>query len=284
MDYRKKVDYSLVTFPSGFSEEDRGFAECCVPLMVFADLSSSDTWKNDYTGVYVKLSSVTDIATITMKKNGIVVPNLGVDILFPNQNFMVAFQYDWKQILATHGAGCYKIYISYTIAGITQSVLFGTYNLRQFDLKLVQGTIRIATIFNEYSLQEEIDFTDSQFADTFRCYGFFGNRKPKTEVNQLIDKGLVSVKTTRTNLWEYELMTEPMNFVHTSKIMDFYLLNEDSCLMSDYNAQNHSYQYLDFPVVLSEMDAEYFENSRMAKVVAKFNKRVEKSKSQYNKK
>jgi hypothetical protein len=284
MDYRKKIDYPLITFPKGFTEEDRGYSECCVPLMVFADAGSTDSWKNDYTGVYVKLSSGSDIATITIKKNGVLVANLGIDVLFPNQNYMVGYEYDWKQILLAYGSGCYQIFINYTIAGISQSILFGTYDLKQFDLLLVQGTIRIATIFDEYSLEYEIDFTDSNFRDTFRCYGFFGNRKPKTEINQLIDKGLVSVKTTRENLWQYELNTDPLNFVHTSRLMDFYLLNEDSCLMSDYNAQNHSYQYLDFPVVLDEMDAEYYDQSRLAKVTAKFGDRTKRSKSQYNKK
>lgn len=282
MDYRKKIDYPLITFPKGFNEEDRGYAECCIPLMVFADLGSNDTWKNDYTGVYVKLN-IGDVATIVMRKNGVIVTDYGVDVLFPNQDYIIGYEYNWKEILQNLDAGCYKIYIDFTIAGITGSMLFGTYNLQQFSIKKVQGTIRIATVFNEYSLKESVDFTDSNFRDTFRCYGFFGNRKPKTEINQLIDKGLISVKTTRENLWQYELMTEPMNFVHTSKLMDFYLLNEDSCLMSDYNAQNHSYQYLDFPCVLDEMDAEYFENSRVAKVLAKFGDRIKKSKSQYNK-
>jgi hypothetical protein len=70
MDYRKKIDYKVIRFPKGIENEDRGLNECCCSFIAVADLTSTDTWKNDKKGVFIKKSSVSDSVAFTITKCG----------------------------------------------------------------------------------------------------------------------------------------------------------------------------------------------------------------------
>jgi hypothetical protein len=281
--FKHKVD--VIRFPKGFSEEERGYEECCVPFLVLADLESNDTWKNDFTGVYVKASSPSDIVSIIIQDfagNDLAI--LGQTVTFPHEDNMTSFIFEWKQYLANYGAGCYKIFIKYTISGVNGFLLFGAYELKPYSVENAMGTVRISTVYDSFNKKENIDFTDSVFKDTVRFNGFFGGRKLRPQIEQLIDVNNVSVKTTREYLNQYELFSDPLNFVHWTKIVDGHLINEDECFISDHNAHNHSYQYLDLPVVLDdEIDATYYDFARTSIIIAKFGDRVKNQKTFYNK-
>jgi len=48
-------------------------------------------------------------------------------------------------------------------------------------------------------------------------------------------------------------------------LTDLYLLSENQLFISDYNAHNHSYRYLDLPAIVQESpEITYFEFSREA--------------------
>jgi hypothetical protein len=283
LNYRKKEDFNVVKLPSGLQPEDRGLIECCCAYDVYADLTSNDSWKNDVKGVYLKRSTSGDTATFKIKDcNNNVLTNYGTVLSFPNDPLTKGFVYNWKQYLQTYGAGVYTISVDYSISGITGTLIFGAFNLQQYSLAKLDETIRLKSLFNSYSMEENIDFTGSNFVDTVRVAGYFGLMQPNVEVNNLIDKGRKMVKTTREYLRSYELTCEPLTSCESPLILK-HLLNEDGCFISDYNISNHSYLYNDFPVIVSgEINCEYPSNARLMRLKATFNDITKNKKSMYN--
>jgi hypothetical protein len=283
LNYRKKEDFNVVKLPSSLQPEDRGLIECCCAYDVYADLTSNDSWKNDVKGVYLKKSTSGDTATFKIKDcNNNVLTNYGTVLSFPNDPLTVGFVYDWKQYLQIYGAGVYTISIDYSISGITDTLIIGAFNLQQYSLDKLNETVRLKSLFNSYSMEENIDFTGSNFVDTVRVAGYFGLMQPNVEINNLIDKGRKMVKTTREYLRSYELTCEPLTSCESPLILK-HLLNEDGCFISDYNISNHSYLYNDFPVIVSgEINCEYPSNARLMRLKATFNDITKNKKSMYN--
>jgi hypothetical protein len=285
MDYRKKINYSLITIPEGIVNEDRGLSECCCKFTAIADVESSDVWKNDVRGVFVKKSAISDTVTFKIFKcgNPVALSNLGETAFFPNEPLGVGFIYDWRQYLIAEGAGEYEITVEFTISGITGGFSFGHYNLNQYTTERLDTTVRIWTEFNSYSLQERFDFTNSNFKDSIRVSGLFGLAQPAPEVNNLITKGRKVVKTTREFVKKYELICDPLTSCESTRIVDFHLLNGDDYFISDHNKCNHSYQYLHFPVsVDGDISSEYPENARLMRLNCTFGDTKKTKKSMYN--
>lgn len=284
MDYRFKNSVKVVRFPKGFEEESRGLKGCCnCKQLVLAHPSEVDTWKNDLTGVYVKLSDPSDSVTFSMEKaDGTVITNLGTVGVFPNDTLAAGFIYEWKQILNTHGAGCYTVKANFTIAGISGGYTVGTYDLKPYSIDTAKRTVRLRAKFNSYYQKLEIDFTNSNFTNTVRFYGFFGEEQPKTEINNLIGKSRVVNKATRENVNEFTLATDPLDICITRQIKTI-LLNEDELFISDHNPDNHDYLLFDKPVSLTEgAEFEYIKKSRLAKVSATFGDKALTDKNYYN--
>jgi len=208
VNYRKKEHFTIVRIPEAFIEADRGklCGSCCKDQLVLADAISTDTHKNDFTGVYLKKGIISDSIVFTMEDcDENVVSNQGEDATFPNDNLAVGYIFDWQKILNTHGVGKYNIKVDFTIAGVTGDFIVGTYELKNFSFDNTRDTVRIYSEFNTYYQRDNVDFTESNFKDTVRFNGFFGHRQPKTEINNLIDKGRTVLKVTRENLNNYTL-------------------------------------------------------------------------------
>lgn len=276
MDYRFKNNALIVRFPKGFEEENRGLKDCCrCKQLVLAHPTETESWKNDCKGVYVKKNEITDLVTITMEDStGNVVSNEGEQAVFPNDNLAFGFIYDWQSVLNTHGIGCYTIKINFTIAGITGGFTWGTYDLRQYSIESARDTVRVKSKFNSYWQKLQIDFTNSNFVDSVRFNGLFGKRQPKTQIENLVDIGRKIVKPTRENLNEYTLETDPLSICITRQLIDFHLLNEDECFITDHNRTNHDYLLLDKPVaVIESPEIDYIDGSRLAQITATFGDR-----------
>jgi hypothetical protein len=282
LNYRKKQELILVKLPVNYSSENKGLNECCFEHKVFADASSNDSWKNDVKGAYIKLSSVSDTCTFIIEKCGVTLPNLGQIITFPNDPLAKGFVYEWKQYLLAHGIGDYTIKIQYSISGVTDTLVVGKYRLQQYNVQLLNYSIRIRSVFNSANLDENIDFTGSNYEDCIRTNGYFGLMEPNVEINNLIDKGRRNVKTSREYVKTYQLDCDFLNFEQSQLVLS-HLLNEDGCYLTDCNVINHSYNYNDLPVILSgELEASYPQNDRLMMLKAKFNDLIQKTKSMYN--
>lgn len=284
MDYRYKNNVVVARFPKGFEEEQRGLKGCCTcKQLVLAHASDVETWKNDLTGVYVKLSSNADAVTFSMEDDtGTIIANLGTVGVFPNDTLAAGFIYDWKQILNSSGAGCYTVKANFTIAGINGGFTIGVYDLKQYSIATAKRTVRLRSKFNSYYQKLEIDFTNSNFTGTVRFYGIFGEEQPKTELRNLIGKSRIINKATRENVNEFTLSTDPLDICITRQIKTI-LLNEDELFISDHNPDSHDYLLLDKPVSLSESaEFEYIYKSRLAKVTATFGDKALTDKNYYN--
>ena len=286
MDYRNKKNVDIVRLPEVFVEEKRLKCAPCSTCkqLVLAHPSENDSYKNDKKGVFVKKGLIADVVTFSMEdEDGNVIANLGDVALFPNDDLAVGFIYDWQQIYNSSGAQCYTIKVNFTIAGISGDYTVGVYTLKKYSIQNARYTVRVFSKFNSASLKYNVDFTDSNFLDSVRFFGFFGNRQPNTEVNQLINKGRVSAKVTRENLNTYFLRTDPINVCITKQLLELHFLHEDEVFLSDHNSSNHSYNYFDLKVVLEDSaEVEYTDGYRKAKINATFSDRAKTNKSYYN--
>ena len=286
MDYRHKNCFNVAKLPDTFEEQVRQNCNNCKDCkeMVLANTLETETYKNDYTGVYLKKSSASDLVLFEMlDSTGAVITNYGDVVTFPQDVLTEGFVYDWKQVLLNHGEGCYGIRVKFDIAGVEGEFMWGKYDLFKYTIKRALTTVRVASEFNSYLLSVDVDFTGSTFRDSVRFHGYFGDRQPETEINNLVDKGRKIVKTTRENLNSYSLMSDPLTINITKQLIDFHFLNEDKMFISDYNAHNHNYQYLDYPVALSgTADVKYTVGTRLASLTANFSDRALNQKSYYN--
>ncbi len=284
MDYRFK--HTLNTFkPDENIETDRGNGDCCCEIPVFADLTSTDEWKSDTTLAYFKKAVSTDTCTFVLTKCGEANPlvNLGTVAVFPNDSLAVGYMFDWEQILSSYGQGKYTITLDYTKAGVAQTKVWGVYRLRAWSMAVVGKYVRLRSVFLSYNQKKDIDFTGSNCFDTIRVPGIFGKRDPRTEVRQLIDKGDVSVKTTRKNDNQYLLETDLIGYCISKYLLDLHLTDEDECYATEHNKKSHFYGYIDFPVVLAESaKPTYYTKERRISVVVTFGDRVKNDNSMYN--
>ena len=285
MDYRYKEKISIIRFPQGFTEEDRGVKNgCCQNFLVLASLSDNDTYKNDKELAFIKKSDPADVVNFTIEKCGTdgALSNLGDVATFAQDDLAVGFMFDWKQYLSTYGTGTYTIKVSFTISGIVGGYDWGVYDLKNFSIANAANTIRVRSKFNSYSMSENIDFSNSNCETTLRLNGYFGNLQNNTEIKQLITKGRVSQKTTRENLVQYELKTNPLLVMFTRRLQ-FQLLNQDECYISDHNRTNHYYNLFDVSCVLDDSaEFTYRPGSRLADVKAIFGIKKKDQKSFYN--
>ena len=237
---------------------------CCCEFDVLAS-SSSDSWKNDITSAWIKLSSETDSAVCFLVKNGVQTTYETTENSFIKEPFALFWTINWFDVLALDGAGCYELKISYNISGIEQTFVWGVYNLKPFTIQNALTTARIRVKLNSFQEIEGIDFTGSNVEDTFRFNGFIGNRQPNTETDNIIYSNREMKKVIRENLNTYEIITDPTCEEHITKLTDLYLLSENELFISDYNAFNHSYKYEDLPVIFETApEITYIEFSRSA--------------------
>jgi len=261
---RTQKKYNAIRLPEIFEEQNRGYFRCCCPFNVLAD-GSSNSWANDITSAWIKLSGPGDTASAILYKNGIPTNYVPDPQPFVNEPNAFYWTIPWKEVLALDGAGCYELKISYDISGIVQDFTWGIYTLKPYTIQNALKTARLRVIFDSQQEIEGINFSGSQVEDSIRFFGYIGNRQPNTEIDNLIYQNREVKKVVRENLNTYEILTDPTCEEHIKKLTDLYLLSENQLFISDYNAHNHSYRYLDIPAIVQESpEITYFDFSREA--------------------
>ncbi|CAB4127967.1 hypothetical protein UFOVP104_6 [uncultured Caudovirales phage] len=254
----------------------------CEPYLVCAS-DSGNSWENDYTSAWIKLFSNSDSYTFNLKKDGVLVDIQPTAKSFINDSLAKYITLDWFEVFTNDGIGCYSIDIDYTISGVTDNIFWGEYKLFEFSNFIVDKTVRLKSVFNSNQSIEGIDFTNTNIVDTFRFKGYFGDRQPHTEIDNLIYSNRESKKVTRENINKYSLSTVPLKYNgYIDRIVDLYLLSENELYISDFNALNPTYNYLDLPVILSESpEIKYNDGIRKASLTATFNDKIKNSRSYY---
>lgn len=279
---RQKFEYKAIKFPQIFIEQNRGLKDCCCKFNVLAG-GSSESWKNDVTSAWLKLSDPTDTLTFQLTKDGQPTIYTCTQNLFPNEENAFYTTIQWSQVLTSDGIGCYKLEVTFNISGVSGSFVWGIYNLQQYTIQKALKTARVRAIFNGYHEIEGIDFTGANVESTHRFFGFIGNRQPNTEIDNIIYSTREMKRVIRENLNDYEIITDPEDECIIKPLVDLYLLSENELYISDYNAHNHSYRYLDIPVIVKESPTiEYKELSRKAVLTCKVEDKFKTNRTYYN--
>jgi hypothetical protein len=278
---RTQKQYGSIKLPTPFVEQDRGFDECCCEYMVLAS-ASQNPFENDVTSAWIEISDPTDQVVFELWKNN---TNTGMmfDLeSFPNEDLAQYITFGWDQVFNEYGAGCYELRVNYEIAGVVGQYIYATYNLKQYTIENALNTARIKVIFNGKHDTSGLDFTGTNIVDTFRFYGYIGNRQPNTEIDNIIYGNREMKRVIRENLNTYEIITDPSLDCIIKPLIDLYLLSENELYISDYNAHNHSYRYIDLPVIVSESpEIEYYEFSRKAKLTCVVSDKFKTNRTKY---
>ena len=251
---RSFAEYQVIRIPTPVTvnEFDEPFRCCDEKQLVLADTTDTASYKNDITSAWIKLSSLTDSITFSLTKNGVVTTYTPIEKRFPNETFGWYTTIEWRDVLASDGAGCYKLELQYSIGGIVRTITWGIYDLKAYSQTTAQNTARLRVKFNLNQEIEGINFTDSNVQDTIRFYGFIGDRQPNMEIDNLIYQDRTLRTVVRENLNTWQIRTDPYTNTIIDLITDLYLLSENELYISDYNVFNHSHSILDVPVIVQE--------------------------------
>jgi hypothetical protein len=235
-----------------FEEDDRGFKICCDPLLVLGS-AAPESWKNDITSAWIKLSDPSDTFEFKLEKDGVEVTSYNFTVEeFPNEDDAFYTTISWIDILTLEGIGCYTLKISYDIGGFQGEFTWGIYKLLPYSIQNALKTARIRVKFNLRQELEGIDFTGANVEDTIRFWGFIGDRQVNMEIDNLVYQDRTVKTVVRENLDQYVISTDPLRSDFTKCLTDLYLLSENEMWISDYNAHNHQYDILDIPVTVEE--------------------------------
>lgn len=273
--------YDSIKLPENFIEQIRGQIGCCCEYLVLAG-NGSETWKNDKTPAWIKLSSGADSVNFILTKNGIATNYVPTQLPFVNQPNSFFTIINWADVLVSDGTGCYELVMDYNISNIVGTISWGIFTLKPYTIENALTTARIWAKFSGVHETDGIDFTGSNVEGTHRFRGFIGNRQPNTEIDNIIYQNRETKRVIRENLNDYEIITEPTDECIIKPMLDIYLLSENELFISDYNAHNHSYRYLDLPVIVSESATiEYKELSRKAVLKCKVSDKFKTNRTFY---
>jgi hypothetical protein len=268
--------------PEVFVEQNRGLKDCCCKYYVLAS-GDTDSWKNDVTSAWVKLSGLGDSYSFRLYKEGQPTTYVCPEYTFINEPNAYYTTIEWADVLASDGIGCYALVVDFEISGITGQFTWGKYDLKEYSIQNALKTARIKAIFNGYQQTDGIDFTASNVVSTHRFFGFIGNRQPNSEIDNIIYENREMKRVIRENLNDYEIITEPSDECIIKPMIDLYLLSENQLFISDYNAHNHSYRYFDVPVIVAESPSiEYKDYSRKATLTCKVSDKFKTNRTYYN--
>tara|TARA_R110001606_G_scaffold114667_1_gene242228 strand:- start:340 stop:1215 length:876 start_codon:yes stop_codon:yes gene_type:complete len=248
------AEYQMVRIPAPkvVNEFAEPFRCCDEKQLVLAHSSETESYKNDISSAWIKLSSATDTITFELTKNDVTTTYNPVERLFPNEPFAWYCTILWKDVLASDGIGCYKLKLNYSIGGIVGSITWANYELKEYSLSTAKYTARLRVKFNLNQAIEGIDFTNSNVEDTLRFNGFIGERQPNMEIDNLIYQDRTIKSVIRENLNTFQIKTDPYTNGIIDLLTDLYLLSENELYISDYNSFNNSHNILDLPVIVQE--------------------------------
>lgn len=281
---RHKITVGTAKLPDPVNDDGRFFNGCCEEFEVFANLSDDNRFYNDLSLLLIKLYSSEDVAEWKLIKDGEEIAPVGVSASFTGGQFANAFVVEWRRHLQINGEGCYKAVCNYTISGIEGVLEFREFHLQHWNADKTEGTVRLMSIFDDYSKKLNLNFSGSGCVDTIRFGGEFGRMKPNATINNLTSVGSEKRKVKNSYDPSHTLKTDPLNFKFTDRILREHLLEANEIFVSDHNRANHNQSYRDFACILrldSSVDTEYFDGSNLCEISAEFDEKISDNESQF---
>ena len=270
-----KIDTRLIAIPIEAQTEDCGSKFCKVPQLVLSEKTDVTNWKNDRTAFAFKFDSM----TVKLVSATDEVEAIGYVFTFPNQPDATGFVIDWRQ----NEYGCFKVKIEWEISGVTGWFYYGQYVHRPYTCENANGTVRLFVHLDDFVRKQGINYKGSGFYGTIRFNGVFGFMQPNYDTENLIYSDRVRHKVRIEAIRSYELRTDQLLYAMTRLIDEDVLLTANNILITDHNPYNHSQEFKDFPVVLSDSESPKFEYSNpFSSITAVFNEKVAVSESRYS--
>jgi len=283
----RTIGYAALVTPIKTDPVDRGFNDCCFSLKVLADLSDDASYKNDFTSVFYQRQTPADTISYQIIKVGGGTTNLldgthGVlyDFAATHHNpDLTYFKVEWRKIYNLLGLGQYTIRMNIVVGGLPSvAVDSNTFNLKAFSINNADGTTRFDGSMDGRLEEIKTDFKNSGFETSLRISGYFGNRTPNIEKEDLVyssKKGISYYKSqiTMKNDDSFSYEAENIPDCISKQWFDFLMFSND-IQISDYNKNNHSYDYELFDVELDEISEPiYPPQNRGVTIQAKFKRR-----------
>lgn len=256
------------------------FEECCYVNYVLASSTSTDLDKNDFAGFYHQRQNTAETNEfVLIKLSDMSETVLNNDTLgtfedfgdIPDNPNLSTFIIQWNLVLAALGVNDYKVVKRVTTVGITVEIEYLVYTLKEYSTALTDKTVRIDVTMSGLLEKPSIDFTGSNFATSVRVPGFFGRREPQYEEDNIVNRNYVKRQVSIKQTNEYQFQTQLVPDCITEEIIDFFLFS-DNIRMFDYNLNNHSYNYKNFPVKFaSNTGTTYGNRTRKAALNLVFN-------------
>lgn len=269
-------------------EDSRDWAiRCCSKNIVTADLSDDDLDKNDTLALMFNLTEDDDVVAFELFKNNVKVADINNQTLgrywdigsityYPDQDLMCGVELDWNAVLTAYGEGEY--FIRSTINGMDYDTM--PYTLIAYNIFKLDGTIKIESYMDGLILRKRMNYKGLNIRSTLRVKGCFGYiEKELTLENDLYSRynanrrQLVQRKVNNVDIYNLELL--PLHECMANEILDYHLFANEIYL-SDYNANNYSYQYFR-KMVFNEEAPEllYTKTSREVLIKAKLKEKIQ---------
>lgn len=271
----RTISHALfVKLPEEQQDQDEIFKECCYNHIVLASLSETTDIKNDYSAFYHQRQIPSETVEFILYRHSNNSENsmdgtYGTPFdfgAFADNPDLAGFLVQWRKVLNEFGEGDYKIIKRITIAGLTFDEESFTFSLKNYTTALADKTIRIDVNMNGKLIKSGVDFTNLNWKHSIRIPGFFGRREPKLEEDILVDKSYNKNQVSMKQDNEYKLQTNYIPSCITSEIWDFFLYG-NQIFITDYNLNNHSYNFIKQKVRFSNNDGTgYVSTSRKAQL------------------
>jgi len=269
----RTLSYAVKVTPPLPIPPDRGFKKCGYISKVFGDLTDSSPYKNDFTGVYFKRP--TNNSSVVFK----LVDTANATEYLLNDNTYGTFQdfggaqpdlsfyiLEWKNVLALLGEGSYQIKQEVNFVGIPQDYYTNTFTLQAFSIDKANHTVRIDCTQDGFFVDKEVDFKGSGYKTSLRVNGFFGRAERSYEQNNLSTRDYKNRQISISINKEYKFQGLNLPVCVADELMDF-VLKGNELFVSDYNKNNHSYNFELLPVELQDNEgSEYQTLTRGVKV------------------
>jgi hypothetical protein len=247
---RNKVTVKTVKLPKDTINEPRlETGNCCDCVWdVFADVNSSDSWKNHVSSRWATGETV----TFQLYKDGILTAFQPTTQDFANDIDSKYCTITWKEVLLNDGQGCYTLKASIEVAGLSFERTLGVFNLLQFDWFLARKKVMIRSVFNDANMREQINFTNSNVVDCIMFDGDIEEFQPNTEISNLTFSDFSQNKVKRENLTSWTVNVNPSGYCLINRLVNVHLVGENKLFATDYRFDSFDKTILDKPCILSE--------------------------------
>jgi len=186
------------------------------------------------------------------------------------------YQVNWGEVLDLHGAGCYVIKNNWTLGALpTVTTESECFYLLPYSPCNVEGTVKIKWIQNGNIESNALRFAGLNWTNWIRVQGIFWKNEATEEIDEveMTNRSFENVNIQSIDEFSLELKSSPY---WLTKLLDKNAVLGSEIFVTDYNADNHRDDLIQFPVRFSgygERDEQ--RGNKFARYSYKFKRRVD---------